>query len=626
MESVNKKILNPIKFSFNDIPKFEDNNKFNNNGKLIKSKSHSEIKSKLIKSLKTTQSNSSNKKSKLLSDNSNKKEYSKCDQENIYKKANLKNVSFPLKLKSSSKPLKPIADLRRKKDYIKDFPINDNQTSILKNNYKLSDLVEEKRNHLLSKKSLESLNMELFDKKINSDSHLKEINSSTLNINMSSLEKNENIINNENRLSTITARVKKLEQQLSITMKELQEKNNIIYELKKELKERNLLLKSSSDEKILLLEKKIKKSQKKLELAYNYLKHYNITIDDDDKSEIESDQSVFGDDVNNDTKGFIHEFPYDFNQFSKQIKFLNHLSEEGIGQIVQHKNGAYTIKMPEPQILNVYSNGFIFDNQFHSFSEKDSILFIKEIVDGYFPFQLKDKYPEGVPFKLIDNHLSYYNNRPSYSPFSGKGVLVKPLSSSMASENSDNLSLDEKLNINTSYEGKESNKLISSQIDTCSENNKNNNINNKSTEAILLESTKKSFLDILPKNTVKDGYIIDIKKATNNILFKEEKDLIEMGVEDDDEDISLETGKGNINSENEKITTIKIRNNTKEYIVQMKYSDTIKLLKENLEKKLCIKKDQFKLKMPFQFNDFEDYKTLEESSLIPNACLYIETI
>jgi len=51
--------------------------------------------------------------------------------------------------------------------------------------------------------------------------------------------------------------------------------------------------------------------------------------------------------------------------------------------------------MPEPQILNVYSNGFIFSGEFHSFKERDSLLFIKEIIDGYFPFQLKEKYPEG---------------------------------------------------------------------------------------------------------------------------------------------------------------------------------------------------------------------------------------
>lgn len=51
--------------------------------------------------------------------------------------------------------------------------------------------------------------------------------------------------------------------------------------------------------------------------------------------------------------------------------------------------------MPDPQILNVYSNGYIFHDKFHSFNKRDSLLFIKEIIDGYFPFELKERYPEG---------------------------------------------------------------------------------------------------------------------------------------------------------------------------------------------------------------------------------------
>jgi len=36
----------------------------------------------------------------------------------------------------------------------------------------------------------------------------------------------------------------------------------------------------------------------------------------------------------------------------------------------------------------------------------------------------------------------------------------------------------------------------------------------------------------------------------------------------------------------DKLTTLKIRNDSNEYIIQMKYTDTIKKLKEYIEKKL----------------------------------------
>jgi len=58
--------------------------------------------------------------------------------------------------------------------------------------------------------------------------------------------------------------------------------------------------------------------------------------------------------------------------------------------------------MPEPQTLNVYSNGFIFQDEFYSFSKRNSLLFIKELIDGYFPFQLKERYPEGGLNKYIN--------------------------------------------------------------------------------------------------------------------------------------------------------------------------------------------------------------------------------
>lgn len=115
-------------------------------------------------------------------------------------------------------------DLNKKIDAIKDFSIYDNKISNKKNNYGLSELNEGNRSKLYSRKSIETLNNESFNKKLNSNSYLKEISANLSDINLNLLEKNENTINNENRLSTITTRVKQLEQQLSITMKELHEK------------------------------------------------------------------------------------------------------------------------------------------------------------------------------------------------------------------------------------------------------------------------------------------------------------------------------------------------------------------------------------------------------------------
>ncbi|KAG4094492.1 hypothetical protein H8356DRAFT_1311109 [Neocallimastix lanati (nom. inval.)] len=671
-----KKVVN---FSFNDIPKFEKTNN-NNNNKIKKS---IDINPKLIKPLGSTHHDIFNKKLKILTaSNLNEENSLKNHKEDIFQKGNLLKDGFPLKKIKSIPSLKSLTDTTN---------INKKTKS---NNISIYNKVQVKRNKennkdkLYDKKTMNSLSVSTQNMKNKINNKIKEINANISNINLNSLEQNENIINNENRLSTITSRLKQLEQQLSITMKELQEKNNIIYDLRKELKEKDRLLKSTDDEKILTIQKKYELCQKKLEKALSILKQNNIVInhdnDDNENDENSSSKSLSiqdgeindtNDINNNSSKQIINKFPYDFDHLSKQIKFLNHLADDGIGKIIQHKNGAYTIQMPEPQTLNVYSNGFIFQDEFYSFSKRNSLLFIKELIDGYFPFQLKERYPEGVPFKLIDNHTKYYNSRPPYLPYTGKGVMNRPSSSSMSSEKSDS-SLLKSNNLNKNYIHKDDEENLSNVSNM--HNNKNVNKDVK-----LLETTKKNFLNNLPKNIIKDGYVIDIRKSTNDILFnddnnkkndykpfdKNKKDMIEFDIKEENliesEDNNLKIDKHNksylfddvnenknvkerdesiiVNNnndtnskesvhsenlyiENEKTTTIKIKNNSNEYIFNMKYTDTIKNLKDLIEDKLFIKRDSFKLKMPFQINDFEDNETLEDSSLVPNACLYIEIL
>ena len=44
----------------------------------------------------------------------------------------------------------------------------------------------------------------------------------------------------------------------------------------------------------------------------------------------------------------------------------------------------------------IYRNGFtIDDGPLRSFEAKASQLFINDIIDGFFPYELKNKYPEG---------------------------------------------------------------------------------------------------------------------------------------------------------------------------------------------------------------------------------------
>jgi hypothetical protein len=47
-------------------------------------------------------------------------------------------------------------------------------------------------------------------------------------------------------------------------------------------------------------------------------------------------------------------------------------------------------------------------------------LFMRDLCDGYFPYELKEQYPDGVPFELVDKHHEVYR-RPHLIGYAGEG-------------------------------------------------------------------------------------------------------------------------------------------------------------------------------------------------------------
>ena len=47
---------------------------------------------------------------------------------------------------------------------------------------------------------------------------------------------------------------------------------------------------------------------------------------------------------------------------------------------------------------------------FYPYYSKQAQSMLSDILDGYFPYDLKEKYPEGVPLKPIDMVDETYNN------------------------------------------------------------------------------------------------------------------------------------------------------------------------------------------------------------------------
>lgn len=53
------------------------------------------------------------------------------------------------------------------------------------------------------------------------------------------------------------------------------------------------------------------------------------------------------------------------------------------------------------------------------YSEESALKFIRDILDGYFPYEFKKDYPNGIPFKVTDKHTEEYS--PEFLKFQGEG-------------------------------------------------------------------------------------------------------------------------------------------------------------------------------------------------------------
>ena len=63
----------------------------------------------------------------------------------------------------------------------------------------------------------------------------------------------------------------------------------------------------------------------------------------------------------------------------------------------------------DPLPLTLFKNGLLIrEGPFRPFTKPDAKAFMKDLQDGYFPYELKYAFPEGVPFSVDDRREEEY--------------------------------------------------------------------------------------------------------------------------------------------------------------------------------------------------------------------------
>ncbi|EGD82442.1 ubiquitin carboxyl-terminal hydrolase 12 [Salpingoeca rosetta] len=119
------------------------------------------------------------------------------------------------------------------------------------------------------------------------------------------------------------------------------------------------------------------------------------------------------------------EFKVDFDQVVRNVDELNLLAGDGAAKIERDGDtNMARLKHTQRVPLTLYSNGFLlFEGPFRSYDDGTAQMFMRDLMDGYFPWELKDRFPEGCPFDLVDKRTVEYK-RPVIRGFPGVGMVL----------------------------------------------------------------------------------------------------------------------------------------------------------------------------------------------------------
>jgi hypothetical protein len=323
---------------------------------------------------------------------------------------------------------------------------------------------------------------------------------------------------------------------------------------------------------------------------------------DDDDEEVEENDG----DINNEEH---HQHPYQqhlsYADFAKAVQELNAIIYSEPSQVMTDNRKARlvsAVERTEKIRIIFYQNGIMIQNgPFRPNHSSSFQSFVQDIVDGYFPSEFKNQYPDGVLFDLLDHHSIPYTNEHFQQHYSlSSSQFLSRLPKAMIKDgeiiNIRN-DIEEKLGKGKGKGGSSSSHLQPSNI---SNNLNNNNNNSKMTTAVTRPTT----------TTI----------ATTNILntFVTRNKLLEQST-------------SNHQPSKEEIVHIHIRwCDEKKTVFQaaMFAHDTIQHLREEIARHLTIDVQTdlhcttIELRSAYPSKLLTDEMTFKEAGLVPNGTIH----
>lgn len=100
----------------------------------------------------------------------------------------------------------------------------------------------------------------------------------------------------------------------------------------------------------------------------------------------------------------------DIAVIERRIQELNIIAEKDAARWVA-QGAVHRFKAPESVCITFFKNGLVLQGSpFRPYSSNEAQSMLSDILDGYFPYDLKKKYPDGVPLRSIDRTTEMFKS------------------------------------------------------------------------------------------------------------------------------------------------------------------------------------------------------------------------
>ncbi|KAK7926249.1 hypothetical protein WMY93_008559 [Mugilogobius chulae] len=184
---------------------------------------------------------------------------------------------------------------------------------------------------------------------------------------------------------------------------------------------------SSVIQQLSCLEHRVRAQEEQIQLKSFLLDYDMIWVGSDTTDAKESEQAFNFKELWTppETNSGDRQFHVNFDLVLEKIQELNVVAGEGETYIQTTPTGAQ-LAQKEAVELWLYRNGILmFDGAFRTYREQKTQQFMQDLMDGYFPSELQERFPDGVPFEVHDRRHELLSPKQERNTFPGHGHVIQ---------------------------------------------------------------------------------------------------------------------------------------------------------------------------------------------------------